>query len=136
MKANVFFKAVCMIVIMLTSVSVANAQNKYVIEDTKEGEKVMSRTIYINKKGSHYHLKSDFTYDGNNRLATKETFLWNKRKQKWVPQKFLQYTYTHSDLIITSSSWNLYEKAYTENVKQASYDINQPGLQIAQLTYK
>ncbi len=82
MKANVFFKAVCMMVAMAASVSVANAQDKYVVEDQKEGEKVVERMVYINNGGLQYHLKADFTYDEQNRIATKTTFLWNKRKQE------------------------------------------------------
>jgi|GEM_PF-2691478 len=135
MKTNVFFKAMCVGIVMMVSVSVANAQN-YVTNDVMEGEKVVTRFVYKKQSGLHYYIKSDFTYDQENRLATKETFLWNTRKQEWVPRRRIHYSYTETEIIITGDEWNKRTGAYKEGTQRSMYDIRKVGLPIAQLTSK
>ncbi|MCC8185979.1 MAG: DUF3836 domain-containing protein [Bacteroides sp.] len=134
MKANVFFKAVCVAVIIMATATPVRANNPYVANDIVKEGKVVTRFIYKNDQGLQYHLKSDFTYDAENRLNTKESFLWNPRKQQWIPQQRIQYKYTDSNILITGSSWNEFRKAYTESIRQSIYPIRAAGSKIAQLT--
>ncbi len=136
MKANVFFKAMCVAVVMIASTMMVSAGNPYYTNDVKDGEKVVSRFVYKMDNGLQYHLKSDFTYDNENRLATKETFTWNNKSQEWVPQKRVHYTYSHTEITITGDTWNKKDKVYAEGIQQSIYDINIAGLETAHLTAK
>lgn len=122
-------------IMMVATVSRVQAQ-EYVTQDKREGEILVTRFVYKIKDGLQNHLKSDFTYDDQNRLITKESFLWNKRKQKWVPRKRIHYTYSDSMIVITGDNWDNTRKVYTENVQQSTYEIHGIGLYTAQLISK
>ncbi len=132
MKTNVFLKVMCLMGMMVATVSVAKAQ-EYITHDKMEGEVLVTRFIYKVEDDLQYHLKSDFAYDDQNRLVTKETFLWNERKQKWIPRRRIHYSYQDSKIIITGDNWDKHRRVYTENVRQSSYEIQGTGLQIVQL---
>ncbi len=125
MKANVFFKAVCVAVVMVTSTLMVKAGNPYYTNDVTDGDQVTSRFVYRNDNGLHYHLKYDFTYDANNRMASKETYQWNSKNQEWALQSKVQFTYNGSEILVESDATSRKEnKSLALHTQQSIYDIN------------
>jgi len=136
MKANVFFKAVCVAVVMIASTVVVKAGNPHYTNDVINGESVTTRFVYKNDNGLHYHLKYSFTYDQENRLVSKETFGWNTEMQQWTPQYHTYYSYIGSEIVVESDSWNSKTQAYEKQMNQNFFDIHTSGLTIAMVSKK
>ena len=90
MKTNLISKAVVMMVVVMASVMnfSASASNptQYVKNEEMTGELMTAKTIFKNEDGRLFrHLRYTYTYDNENRVASKEASKWDSVKEAWVP---------------------------------------------------
>ena len=127
MKANVFFKAVVMVAVLMASVMSANAGNPvdYVKNDEMNGELLVAKTIFKNESGYLFrHLRYTYTYDNENRVVCKEAAKWDSVKEAWTPYFKLDVSY-HSDAVeMNYALWNTKSNAFDKNMEKSTYALN------------
>ncbi len=129
MKANVFFRTVCVAVVMVATTAMVKATNPYVTNDVMNGEQVECRYVY--KKDNQtlsYHMKHNFTYDQENRLASKETYQWNSATEEWELRSKIQYTYNGLEIFVEADCRGKSEQNYTAHMEHSFRDINSMAL--------
>ena len=129
MKATVFSKAVVMIAVVMASVMnfSASASNptQYVTNDEMTGELMTAKTIFRNEDGHLFrHLRYTYTYDNENRVASKEASKWDSEKAVWVPYFKLDVEYTDTEVELSYARWNSRSNAYDNNVQKGVYAVN------------
>ena len=131
MKANVFFKAVVMVAVLMASVMSANAGNPvdYVKNDEMNGELLVAKTIFKNESGYLFrHLRYTYTYDNENRVVCKEAAKWDSVKEAWTPYFKLDVSY-HSDAVeMNYALWNTKSNSFDKNMEKSTYDLNSGGM--------
>ncbi|MCD8080930.1 MAG: DUF3836 domain-containing protein [Bacteroides sp.] len=135
MRTNGWKKAVCVMgigIAMITGIT-AKAQNGYVTNDVVEDEKVISRIIYRNEDGLQYHMKYDFTYDDQNRMLSKETSRWDRRRKCWSPNTKLTYRYMDTQVVLEHARWSKEQNAYNVDIKHSVYELSEDNMPVAQL---
>ena len=109
MKANVFFKAVVMVTVLMAGVMSANASNPidYVKNEEMNGELLVAKTIFKNEAGYLFrHLRYTYTYDNENRVVCKEAAKWDSVKEAWAPYFKLDITYNTNEVEMNYALWN------------------------------
>ncbi|MCD8081441.1 MAG: DUF3836 domain-containing protein, partial [Bacteroides sp.] len=133
----VFFKAVWVAVVMVATTSIVKANNSYVTNDVMNGQQVETRFVYQkNNQTLSYYMKYHFTYDQENRLASKETFRWNNNTQEWEPQSRVDYTYEEGEIVMENNVWDKKEKRYREMAQLSFQYINSTEMYVAQTSKK
>ncbi len=137
MKANVFFRTVCVAVVMAATTTMVKATNPYVTNDVMNGEQVECRYLY--KKDNQtlsYHMKHNFTYDQENRLASKETYQWNSATEEWELQSRIDYIYENGEVVMENTLWDKKEKTYRKMAQQSFQSSDSIELYAAQTSNK
>ncbi|MCD8032419.1 MAG: DUF3836 domain-containing protein [Bacteroides sp.] len=137
MKTNVFFKAVWVAVVMVATTAMVKANNPYVTNDVMNGQQVETRFVYQkNNQTLSYYMKYHFTYDQENRLASKETFRWNNNTQEWEPQSRVDYTYEEGEIVMENNVWDKKEKRYREMAQLSLQYSSSTEMYVAQTSKK
>ena len=95
--------------------------NNFITNEETVGDLVVSKVIYRLDGSLYRHMKYDFTYDDQKRMATKEAFKWDASTDKWLPYFKIDYTYssneslwyTHVGMILTELTMRLLKRACT-----------------------
>ena len=127
MKANVFFKAVVMVAVLMASVMSANAGNPvdYVKNDEMNGELLVAKTIFKNESGYQFrHLRYTYTYDNENRVVCKEAAKWDSVKEAWTPYFKLDITYNTNEVEMNYALWNAGSRTFDKNMEKSTYALN------------
>ncbi|MCD8079029.1 MAG: DUF3836 domain-containing protein [Bacteroides sp.] len=129
MKTNVFFKAVCVAVVMVATTAMVKANNSYATNDVMNGQQVETRFVYQKDNQTlSYYMKHEFTYDQENRLASKETFQWNSSTEEWVLRSKTQYTHNGWEILVEADRSKQSEKNDTTHMQYSFRDINSLAL--------
>ena len=110
MKTNLISKAVVMMVVVMASVMnfSASASNPTQYED-----------------GHLFrHLRYTYTYDNENRVASKEASKWDSVKEAWVPYFKMNVSYTNDEVELSYARWNSKSNVYDSNIEKTVYELN------------
>ena len=129
MKTNLISKAVVMMVVVMASVMnfSASASNptQYVKNEEMTGELMTAKTIFKNEDGHLFrHLRYTYTYDNENRVASKEASEWDSVKEAWVPYFKMNVSYTNDEVELSYARWNSKSNVYDSNIEKTVYELN------------
>lgn len=129
MKTNLISKAVVMMVVVMASVMnfSASASNptQYVKNEEMTGELMTAKTIFKNEDGRLFrHLRYTYTYDNENRIASKEASKWDSSKEAWVPYFKMNVSYTNDEVELSYARWNSKSNVYDSNIEKTVYELN------------
>ena len=129
MKTNLISKAVVMMVVVMASVMnfSASASNptQYVKNEEMTGELMTAKTIFKNEDGRLFrHLRYTYTYDHENRVASKEASKWDSVKEAWVPYFKMNVEYNNNEIAVNYARWNSKSNAYDSNIQKSVYALN------------
>ena len=111
MKTNLISKAVVMMVVVMASVMNFSAS--------------ASKTIFKNEDGRLFrHLRYTYTYDNENRVASKEASKWDSVKEAWVPYFKMNVEYSNNEIAVNYARWNSKSNAYDSNMQKSVYALN------------
>ena len=88
MKTTVLFRM--MVLVAMVVAGIANTElkaqdNNFITNEEKVDDLVVSKVIYRLDGSLYRHMKYDFTYDDQKRVAAKEAFKWDSSTEKWIP---------------------------------------------------
>lgn len=129
MKTNLISKAVVMMVVVMASVmnfsASASNSTQYVKNEEMTGELMTAKTIFKNEDGRLFrHLRYTYTYDNENRIASKEASKWDSSKEAWVPYFKMNVSYTNDEVELSYARWNSKSNAYDSNIEKTVYELN------------
>ena len=129
MKTNLISKAVVMMVVVMASVMnfSASASNptQYVKNEEMTGELMTAKTIFKNEDGHLFrHLRYTYTYDNENRVASKEASKWDSVQEAWVPYFKMNVSYTNDEVELSYARWNSKSNVYDSNIEKTVYELN------------
>lgn len=129
MKTNLISKAVVMMVVVMASVmnfsASASNSTQYVKNEEMTGELMTAKTIFKNEDGRLFrHLRYTYTYDNENRIASKEASKWDSSKEAWVPYFKMNVSYTNDEVELRCARWNSKSNAYDSNIEKTVYELN------------
>ena len=129
MKTNLISKVVVMMVVVMASVMnfSASASNptQYVKNEEMTGELMTAKTIFKNEDGHLFrHLRYTYTYDNENRVASKEASKWDSVKEAWVPYFKMNVSYTNDEVELSYARWNSKSNVYDSNIEKTVYELN------------
>ena len=124
MKTTVLFRMIVLVAMVFAGISNATVKaqnNNFITNEETVGDLVVSKVIYRLDGSLYRHMKYDFTYDDQKRMATKEAFKWDASTDKWLPYFKIDYTYssmkslwyTHVGMILTELTMRLLKRACT-----------------------
>lgn len=135
MKTAILFKAMTFAAMVIASVmnSEMSAQdNKFITNEEMKNEQVVAKTIFKQDGAQLYrHLRYEFTYDAQKRLASKTAYKWNGSKDEWTPYFQLTYQYGADEITMSYARWNESHKAYDKDVKKSVYELNEKNMPMA-----
>ena len=113
MKTNLISKAVVMMVVVMASVMNFSAS-------------ASNPTQYIKNEDGHLfrHLRYTYTYDNENRVASKEASKWDSVKEAWVPYFKMNVSYTNDEVELSYARWNSKSNVYDSNIEKTVYELN------------
>lgn len=140
MKATYLFKAIAFVAVILASAmnSEMKAQeSNFITNEEISNEQIVAKTIYKQDGSQLYrHLRYEFTYDEQQRLASKTALKWDAASEKWTPYFQMTYAYNEKEIIMSYARWNQSHKAYDKDVKQSVYELNDENMPVACKTYE
>ena len=117
-----------MVVVMASVMNFsASASNptQYVKNEEMTGELMTAKTIFKNEDGRLFrHLRYTYTYDNENRIASKEASKWDSSKEAWVPYFKMNVSYTNDEVELSYARWNSKSNAYDSNIEKTVYELN------------
>ncbi len=98
---------------MYFNVATSNNNGDYCYNASVENNKVMNMEV-LSKEGNYLSQKLQyrFSYDDQNRLASKEALKWNTVKQQLENYYMLDYVYTDSGYSVEHRAWNSKKNNY------------------------
>ena len=140
MKTTALFRIIVLVAMVFTGVANANLKaqedNKFITNEEKVGELIVSKTIYKLDGSLFRHMKYDFTYDDQKRMTSKEAFKWDAAREAWAPYFKIDYTYSTNEITLVYARWNASHKAYDTAVEKSIYELNDANMPVAYLNYK
>ena len=129
MKTNLISKAVVMMVVVMASVmnfsASAMTPTEFVTNNEMTGELITAKNIYRNEDGHLFrHLRYTYTYDNENRVASKEASKWDSVKEAWVPYFKMNVEYSNNEIAVNYARWNSKSNTYNSNVEKTVYELN------------
>jgi hypothetical protein len=111
------------IMAMYFNVATSNGGN-YCYNADVENNKVMNIEV-LNKEGKYLSQKLQyrFTYDDQNRLASKEALKWNADKQRWESYYVLDLAYVDGGYTLERHNWNATTHAYDVASEKMEYQM-------------
>ena len=135
MKTTVLFRMIVLVAMVFAGISNATVKaqnNNFITNEETVGDLVVSKVIYRLDGSLYRHMKYDFTYDDQKRMATKEAFKWDASTDKVFIKGSLPLTkgcrtsrliilillmkslwYTHVGMILTELTMRLLKRACT-----------------------
>ena len=124
MKTTVLFRMIVLVAMVFAGISNATVKaqnNNFITNEETVGDLVVSKVIYRLDGSLYRHMKYDFTYDDQKRMATKEAFKWDASTDKWLRTSRLiilillmkSLWYTHVGMILTELTMRLLKRACT-----------------------
>ena len=101
MKTTVLFRMIVLVAMVFAGISNATVKaqnNNFITNEETVGDLVVSKVIYRLDGSLYRHMKYDFTYDDQKRMATKEAF-----KSLW---------YTHVGMTLTELTTHLLKRVF------------------------
>lgn len=111
--------------LLLASMNVFNQDANFAYHTAYADSVVTASTVYKKSENGKYlshHLKYNYTYDAQQRLATKEVLKWNSYSEKWEKNHCLNYIYNEFGYTIEYRAWEDSKADYTTIVAKQSYD--------------
>ena len=140
MKTTILLRVIVLVAMVFTGITnvdlKAQGNNKYVTNEEKVGEFVVSKTIYREDGSLYRYMKYDFTYDNQKRMTSKEAFKWDEIRERWMPSFKLTFTYSDDEVTLVYGRWNSSHKAYDNSVEKSIYKINDENIPVAYVNYK
>ena len=129
MKANVIFKAVVMVAVVMVSAmnfsASAGNPTQYVKNEEMAGELMTAKTIFKSEDGYLFrHLRYTYTYDNENRVTSKEASKWDSAKDAWVPYFKMNMEYSNNEIAVNYARWNSKSNAYDSNIQKNVYELD------------
>lgn len=103
MKTTVLFRMIVLVAMVFAGIANAEVkaqENNFITNEEKVGDLVASKVIYKLDGSLYRHMKYDFTYDDQKRMATKEAFKWNAVSEKRIPYFKIDYTYSSNEITL------------------------------------
>ena len=111
MKA--FLKITLLFAMILVANVTIHAQNNLVYNTEKDGDLVVSETIFKMEDGALNHfMKHNDKYDTNKQRTEAETLKWNDSKKRWENDLCIRYTYQETTVTTEYYKWNKKKKEY------------------------
>ena len=111
MKA--FLKITLLFAMLLVANVTIHAQNNLVYNTEKDGDLVVSETIFKMQDGAlNHYMKHNYKYDANKQRIESETQKWNDSKKSWENDLCIRYTYNESTITTEYYKWNKKKKEY------------------------
>ena len=115
--------------------SYAQEASPFVYDIKYDGNKVISKTIFIQedgstslKKCSHY----EFAYDASGRMIEKISYKWNNEKKEWDNKTKMEFVYNNNETItVNLAFWDTKHKSYSLNPITQTMNAEQMEQQIA-----
>ena len=126
MKTTVLFRMIVLVAMVFAGISNATVKaqnNNFITNEETVGDLVVSKVIYRLDGSLYRHMKYDFTYDDQKRMATKEAFKWD-------------YTYSSNEITLVYARWNDSHRAYDAAVEKSVYELNDANMPVAYMNYK
>ncbi len=139
MKTTVLFRMIVLVAMVFAGISNATVKaqnNNFITNEETVGDLVVSKVIYRLDGSLYRHMKYDFTYDDQKRMATKETFKWDASTDKWLPYFKIDYTYSSNEITLVYARWNDSHRAYDAAVEKSVYELNDANMPVAYMNYK
>lgn len=104
----------------------SNNLNGFAYNSEMNNERVESQTVFKveNEKYLHNHLKYNYTYDAEGRVAQKEVLKWNGETQAFEKNHCLTMAYTNGEVTVEYASWNAKDGAYSNVKSKTVYQTN------------
>ena len=109
MKRTSIFRTIVAIAALVTLGTIngfAREEVKFAHNDHIENGQVVTRDIFKytdDGKYLNYYKKVDFTYDAENRIASKQVSLWNAETKQWDKAEYYTYEYSFAECCIERS---------------------------------
>jgi hypothetical protein len=111
MKA--FLKITLLFAMLLVANVTLHAQNNLVYNTEKDGDLVVSETIFKMQDGAlNHYMKHNYKYDANKQRIESETQKWNDSKKRWENDLCIRYTHNESTITTEYYKWNKKKKEY------------------------
>ena len=139
MKTTVLFRMIVLVAMVFAGISNATVKaqnNNFITNEETVGDLVVSKVIYRLDGSLYRHMKYDFTYDDQKRMATKEAFKWDASTDKWLPYFKIDYTYSSNEITLVYARWNDSHRAYDASVEKSVYELNDANMPVAYMNYK
>lgn len=139
MKTTVLFRMIVLVAMVFAGVANAEVKaqdNNFITNEEKVDDLVVSKVIYRLDGSLYRHMKYDFTYDDQKRMASKEAFKWDAAGEKWTPYFKINYTYTSNEITLVYARWNESRRTYDASVEKSVYELNDANMPIAYMNYK
>lgn len=110
--------------ILLASMNVFNNDCNFAYDTNFCDNVVSSRTVYEKSNDGKYlskHLKYNYVYDAQQRLARKEVMRWDTWSNEWVKSHCLNYTYDANGYAIEYVQWDAKSLSYAEVMEKQTY---------------
>ena len=134
MKTTALFRMMVLAVIIIagTMSATVKAQNSnFVTNEEVVNNQVVSKVIYKLDGYLYNYMKYDFTYDAENRVASKEAFKWDSSKEAWMPSYKINYSYTDNEMTLAYSRWSKDNKSYDNVSEESTYRMDDNNVAIA-----
>lgn len=135
MKTTNLFKAVAFVAMIIVSVmgSEVKAQdNNFITNEEVKNEMVVAKTIFKQDGNQLYrHMRYEFTYDNQKRLAGKEAYKWNSSRDQWEPYFKMSYQYGEDEITMSYARWNESHKEFDKDMKKSIYKLNDDNMPVA-----
>ena len=139
MKTTVLFRMIVLVAMVFAGISNATVKaqnNNFITNEETVGDLVVSKVIYRLDGSLYRHMKYDFTYDDQKRMATKEAFKWDASTDKWLPYFKIDSTYSSNEITLVYARWNDSHRAYDAAVEKSVYELNDANMPVAYMNYK
>ena len=134
MKTTALFRMMVLAVIIIAgamSATVKAQNSNFVTNEEVVNNQVVSKVIYKLDGYLYNHMKYDFTYDAENRVASKEALKWDGSKEAWMPSYKINYSYTGNEMTLAYSRWSKDNKSYENVSEESTYRMDDNNVAIA-----
>ena len=114
MKTTVLFRMIVLVAMVFAGISNATVKaqnNNFITNEETVGDLVVSKVIYRLDGSLYRHMKYDFTYDDQKRMANQNGFRISRSIILILLMKSLWYT--HVGMILTELTMRLLKRACT-----------------------
>lgn len=112
MKAKVFIASALFLLVSLAA-SARSYDGQLIYNPIQENGVTVGQTVYkMNGNTLTHYMKYNYKYDADQRMTESETLKWNEKKQDWVKELRIDYTYDGKTVTTHYHKWDQRKKAY------------------------